>query len=281
MESHNETKNLSTKNLWSISSARRFAAGLVAAGGLLLWAGNPGKLFAQQQPAAPAAVTAEGDWVRTDLDGSGSFGGLGGNVEKAVLTPEAAAAPQQQGGPRGRGFTETRVHEAGDPYIVVDLPCQGGGGGGSGVSPDSSAIHIVEQKDQVLLVREGLGPRYIFMDGRAHPDLSRWTPNNTGHSVGHYENGVLVVDTVGLTPGAVAGGGRRTPETHMTERFDVSPDGKHMTVTYTWSDPKIYQKPHSYHYTFDRLPPGSYALDYWCDASDPVEKQSIVPPKQQ
>ena len=43
---------------------------------------------------------------------------------------------------------------------------------------------------------------------------------------------------------------------------------------------EIYQKPHSYRYVFDRLPPGSYAFEDWCDASDPIERQSIVPPPQ-
>jgi hypothetical protein len=32
------------------------------------------------------------------------------------------------------------------------------------------------------------------------------------------------------------------------------------------------------HYALARDPP--YALEEWCDASDPIEKQSIVPPKQ-
>jgi hypothetical protein len=101
--------------------------------------------------------------------------------------------------------------------------------------------------------------------------------------VGRYEGEVLVVETVGLTPGTVVAGGIRSPETKLIERFEVSPDGKRMTLTYTWDDPKIYQKPHSYKYIFDRAPAPagvSYALEEWCDASDPLEQQSIVPPKQ-
>ncbi len=260
---------------------RPVVAGLIAATGLLLWTTSSARVFAQQTQIAATLTTAEGDWVRTDDTGNGSFGGVGAAVTKAELTPEAIASAPPPPGPRGRAFTENRVHGAGDPYIVTERPCTNGGGGGSGVSPDSSAIHIIAQKEQIVIAREGLGPRYIYMDGRAHPDLSRVIPTITGHSVGHYENGVLVVDTIGLTPGNVAGGGRRTPETHMTERFDVSPDGKHMTITYIWTDPKIYLKPHTYRFTFDRLPPGSYAYDYWCDASDPIEQQSIVPPKQE
>ena len=49
-----------------------------------------------------------------------------------------------------------------------------------------------------------------------------------------------------------------------------------MTVTYTWDDPAIYVKPHSYRYTLDRAPGDpAYALEEWCDASDPIEKQSM------
>ena len=248
----------------------------------LLAVGTTARIPAQQeQVAASANQHVEGDWVRTDSNGSGDFGGLTSKLAKAELTPEgiATVAANRQG-PRGIAFTENRVHGAGDPYIVVDQPCGGGGGGGTGVNPDSSAIHIVEQKDEVVLVREGLGGRHIFMDGRKLPDMTKWTPTVTGFSVGHYESGVLVVDTAGLTPGMVTSGGWRTPETHLNERFEVSPDGKHLTIKYTWSDPKIYVKPHSYEYTFDRLPAGSYAIDEWCDASDPAEKQSIVPPPQ-
>src|SRR5262245_66329789 len=29
-------------------------------------------------------------------------------------------------------------------------------------------------------------------------------------------------------------------------------------------------------YEFDRSPEGSYALEYWCDASDPAEQQSVT-----
>ena len=41
--------------------------------------------------------------------------------------------------------------------------------------------------------------RTIFMDGRAHPQIS---PSYRGHSVGHWEGDTLVVDTVGFNEGA-------------------------------------------------------------------------------
>jgi hypothetical protein len=177
----------------------------------------------------------------------------------------------------------------GVPYIVVAQPCGGGVGGRSNgallVNPDSGGIHFVEHKDEVIFAGERGGVRHFFLDGRSHP--RPWTPTPAGHSIGRYEGTTLVVETTGFTPGSVTGGGLRTAETVLVERFDVSPDGRRLTITYTWNDPKIYQTPHVYRYYFERAPtvssggaPVSYALEEWCDAGDPIEKQSIVPPKQ-
>lgn len=151
------------------------------------------------------------------------------------------------------------------------------------INPDSGGVHIVEGKDEVIYAGERGGWRHIYMDGRKHPDLSRWTPNAAGHSIGHYEGNVLVVETVGFAAGGVSGGGQRTPETKLTERFEVAADGKSMKVTYTWDDPKIYVKPHTYRLIYDRSPTVngvSWAFDEWCDGSDPIEGQSIVAPVQ-
>ena len=66
----------------------------------------------------------------------------------------------------------------------------------------------------------------------------------------------------------------------MTERYRVSPDGTRLTITYTWQDPKIYQKPHTYSIPMDRIPPGGYAFEWWCDSSDPAQKASVKAPEQ-
>ena len=270
--------------------------GVVAVGGFVFCSGDTTRLFAQQQ-SQPASMSADGDWVKADTIGGGSADGFNAALAKeykADLTPEyAKTVASMKIAPRGPAFTENRVHGAGESYVVVSHPCEGGAGGGSPYNPDSSAIHIVEQKDEVLIVRERLGPRHVFMDGRSLPDMAHWDPGTTdaegkvmrltpdaGTSVGHYDNGVLVVETTGFTKGPAPFGGWKNKDTHLTERYEVSPDGQHMVIRYTWTDPKIYVKPHTYEYTFDRLPPGSYALDETCDPSDPKEQYSIAPPKQ-
>src|SRR5262245_46191950 len=249
--------------------------------------------FPQAPSPAAASVRLEGDWVRIDPDGVGSFDGFAASIPPAQLLPGVAAAGGRGG--RGRGGRGAPMPQSngpnpeGVPYIVVAQPCSGGVGGRSNgallVNPDSGGVHVIEQKDEVIFAGERGGVRHFYLDGRAHP--SPWTPTPAGHSVAHYEGTTLVVETRGFIPGPVPGGGVRTSDTRLSERFELSKEGTRLTITYTWDDPKLYQKPHVYRYYFDRAPtvnsdgrPVSYALEEWCDAGDPIEKQSIVPPKQ-
>jgi hypothetical protein len=242
------------------------------------------------RPSKEAVQRLEGAWVRRDTEGAGSFDGLGRGIPAAELKPGVAAAGRggpgrggARGGGRGAGpAADATPHQVGDPYIVSQMPCGGGGGRGGGaglINPDSGGVHLVISETEAIFAGERGGVRHIYLDGRPHP--SPFPPTGAGHSVGHFEGDALVVDTVGLTPGGVPGGGARTANTHLVERFEVAPDGKSMTITYTWDDSEIYVKPHTYKYVFDRSPGDPpYALEEWCDASDPIEKQSIVPPAQ-
>ena len=246
---------------------------------LMLASASPAAAQARAETALP---DLEGGWVRIDPEGSGSFGGLLSKFPRAVLTPEARAAQAEQ----AKRAAQPRFDYARDPskprapgegYVVTDGNCNLPGG----VEPNSSAFHIVQGRDQVVIVRENPGlPRTIYIDGRPHPALSRFTPTAVGHSTGRYEGGVLVVETIGLSAGTVSAGGWRTPETKLTERYRVSPDGQRLTVTYTWEDPRVYVKPHSYEIVSERTPAGSYAFEAWCDSSDPNQRLSVTPPPQ-
>jgi hypothetical protein len=231
--------------------------------------------------AAATPTTLEGDWVRIDTNGSRSFGDLDASFAKAELTPKGITT-RAGVGQRALRPLDDKPHKAGEAYVVVDRPCvtPPGGEGALATNPDSAAIHIVESRAQVIIAPERWGARTIYLDGRPQPDPALLTPSGGGYAIGHYESGTLVVDTVGLGTGQVPAGGVRTPRTHLHERYEVSPDGKQLTIHYTYSDPDLYLKPHSYDYVLERLPPGSYALEDWCDASDPKESTSIVPPKQ-
>lgn len=247
---------------------------------LVVLAALAGSHASAQQPSVPDL----GDgWVRIDTEGSGDFGGLTARFPRAVLTP-AAAAELKKAAPPPQRFDYARDSSTprgeGEAYIVTEGRCGQALGAGVPLEPNSAAFFITQTRDKILITREGPGARHLHLDGRPHPSLASWTPTAQGHSVARYERGDLVVETVGLTPGNVTAGGRRTPETTLTERFRLSADGRRLTITYTWTDPKIYAKPHSYSLVFERLPEGSYAIEDWCDPSDPRTSQSIVVPKQ-
>ena len=242
--------------------------------------GSGGMAVGQQ--SAPAGVPDLSDgWLRVD-EGSGSFDGTVAKHPPAALTAAGQALRVQGDGrnviPAGAGTGP--ANQAGQAYVVNSGACTPEGTGGSAINHNSTAMFILQSKDEVLMVREGPGGRRFHMDGRPHPDVTRRTPSMYGHSTGRYEGKALVVETVGLSVGNVPGGGKRRPETRLTERMELSPDGKYLTITYTWDDPGLYVRPHVYEYVFERLPEDSYALETWCDSSDPRQRQSIVPPKQ-
>ena len=196
------------------------------------------------------------------------------------MTPQYAVQRERdrEAGPRTGTWDPNRKYQNGEAYVVTEGNC----GFPGGIEPNSAAFHIVQHRDQVVIVREnpGLG-RNIYMDGRPHPDLTRLVPTVTGHSVGRYESDALVFETIGLTTGTVPAGGYRTPETVLTERYGLSPDGKRLTLRYTFIDPKIYTKPHSFEIIAERATPRQLAFESWCDAADPRQSRGVTPPKQQ
>lgn len=158
------------------------------------------------------------------------------------------------------------------------MPLGGAGCGGGGfinLMQHSSAFHVVQQRDEVVFVGEMPMTRRIYMDGRKHPDMSVWEGSGVGHSIGRYEGNTLVVETVGFAGGGIPGGGRATRQTILTERFRLTPDGKMLHATMTWDNPKIYQKPHTYEFFYQKMPDDAYAFEEWCDMSDQRQHEAL------
>lgn len=106
------------------------------------------------------------------------------------------------------------------------------------------AITIDVKDDRVDMKIDWLdSERTIWLDGREHPPASETSWH--GHSVGHFEGKVLVVDTtnfsanpIGFTMGLPSGTGK-----HIVERFEVSADGKGMIYSGTMEDPEYLTAP--------------------------------------
>ena len=97
---------------------------------------------------------------------------------------------------------------------------------------------ILIHEDRITIRSEFFGVvRTIYMDGREHPDGGERT--NQGHSIGWWEDGVLVVDTnhyedyrAGNRAGIPSG-----PLKHSVERYELSDDGTQLFINYTIEDP--------------------------------------------
>ena len=109
--------------------------------------------------------------------------------------------------------------------------------------------------------------RHIYTDGRKHPADPNLTYN--GDSIGHWEGGTLVVDTVGFTPDTSLGqnyGLRHSDKMHIVERFRLTdPDTLEAVTTIT--DPEALAQPYTTTRTFKRHKDWTIA-EYVCEQNN-------------
>lgn len=114
---------------------------------------------------------------------------------------------------------------------------------------------IVQTSNLMIIINaNGDPPRQIYLDGRGHP--TEFNPSWMGHSVGHWEDDTLVVETVGFNELAWLQNGffPQTEKLRITERFRRTDLG-HLHVEN--DDPSTFKKP----FTIRRI--NSLALKDW------------------
>jgi len=178
------------------------------------------------------------------------------NVPPAPLT--AAMAAEDRGVQFKLDTTATRwCHFFGVPYVM-----------------EGSTIDILQNVNgrEIAITSALRNPaRHIYTDGRGHVNPDTFDPVSNGHSVGHWEGDILAVDTVGFSSEGITGipgGGRRTPDSHLIERYRLLAGGKRLSVTFTWEDAKVFTKPHTYEFRYYRAPKATEAREFDCNASD-------------
>jgi hypothetical protein len=144
-------------------------------------------------------------------------------------------------------------------------------------------LDIRQGATAVIIVPENSSSqRYLYLNRTAHISPDIFDPSTVGDSIAHWEGDTLVVDTVGFHPDrgitAIPGGGYRTDTSHLVERFRLLKGGAILSVTFTWTDPKVFRSPHSYEFRYYRLP-ASYEARQWlpCDPYD-AERAAFLEP---
>jgi hypothetical protein len=109
--------------------------------------------------------------------------------------------------------------------------------GGEGVN------RITQGGDTITLQYGRLGlERTIRLGVRAHP--AGIEPSRAGHSIGWWENDVLVVDTIGFLPGTLMGTTPHSGELHVIERFALDTNPMALQREYSADDPLYFTEPY-------------------------------------
>jgi hypothetical protein len=158
-----------------------------------------------------------------------------GDAKDPVLKPWAAALMQASNDAALRS-------EMAIPF-AAQARCYPGGVPGQLLYPFEPVYFIQTPKEVWMMWQRDHMVRRVFLTDQHSEHV---TPSWFGESIGHYENGTLVVDTIGLSTKNSYIDNFRTPHTeklHVVERFTIDPDGKNMTAIVTVEDPDTFNGP--------------------------------------
>jgi hypothetical protein len=195
-----------------------------------------------------------GDWAPEQVvmvDPRGTGGGLVPLSQIATLKPGERAAG---GGGRGRGAAPAGPRLYGGTELT-ELGTQMAASFTRDDNPrfkcettsiifdwtfDGPVNRISQNRDTIVIQYGQMGlKRTIHMNQKTHP--ANIKPSRAGHSIGRWEGDVLVVDTVGFSPGVLNAPVRNSDKLHVVERFSLDPATMKLTRSYVAEDP-VYLK---------------------------------------
>ena len=172
-----------------------------------------------------------------NLDGPGQVTPPIGNWEDPVLKPWVAEHMKMTNdevlsGKRSLAFTaQSRCHPGGVPGQLL-YPIE--------------PMYFIQKPDQVWMVwqRDQMVRRIYLIDKHSEKVKPSWF----GESIGRYENGELVVDTIGLQVKDKFSyiNNFRTPHSeklHVVERYKIQPNGTTLEAFIKIEDPEAFNEP--------------------------------------
>jgi hypothetical protein len=108
--------------------------------------------------------------------------------------------------------------------------------------------------------------RRIWLDRSRHLDADELDPSYYGDSIGHWEGGALVIDTIGFNTQTTVNGVPHSEQMHVVERLTRRKDGRledRMTIT----DPQAFTRPFVQTIVYARRP-GWRIREYSCNENN-------------
>jgi hypothetical protein len=167
--------------------------------------------------------------------------------------------------PAASELLEKRIKqsEQGEPFSNTIMQCLPGGVPEM-VFGAPYPVQIIESPGQITMLYEMYNHfRVIYLDGKhpADPD-----PTFMGHSIGRWEGGTLVVDTVGLTDRTTIDevGMPHSEELHVVERYRRV-DTNTLEILITLDDPRTFSKPWDARVVYKAAAPGNHLIEFICE----------------
>ena len=203
----------------------------------------------------------------TDISGFWELRYYSRNIPKASLT--SAAANIDRKAQEEKEFHVIRwCNHVGVPFMM----------------DDGSPLDIRQSPREIAMTSQSNSPvRHIYMDGRQHPNPDTFDPTTLGNSIGHWNGDQLTVDTIGFNDAglnAIPGGGLRGEHSHLIEQYQLTDQGRKLHATFTWIDDKVFTKPHTYAFMYEKLPASTTAREWLCDPMDGARARFLIDPPQ-
>jgi len=188
---------------------------------------------------ASAAPDLSGAWMSApyqSISMADRPGRQRGKEEDIDYKPWARAKTLSEVTPTG---PEAEPHRTTDPWTRYCEP-----NGPVRVYAQPGRTLFVQLPDRVLILHEIMQQFRVVRLNGTHPPFEELDPTSYGDSIGWYEDGALVVDTIGLNGRAWLDqmGHPMTERMHLIERYTRT-DEKTLAVHRTIDDPGAYNKP--------------------------------------
>ncbi|HUO20973.1 MAG TPA: hypothetical protein VMU59_00465 [Caulobacteraceae bacterium] len=213
---------------------------------------------AQAPPKGPGSLT--GLWVNGAYRASGRYP----DRERILLDENGQWPPLL---PQPKALLEQRItdSEAGRPFANTLSQCLPGGTPQMLFTAGNYPLQIVETPTQVIILMDEQNHfRIVNLNAKHANDPD---PSYFGDSVGHWEGGDLVVDTIGLTDRTSLDqvGMPHSEDLHLVERFHRASQDR-IEVEVTIDDPKTFVHPWKAKSILKaRAPDPSAMQEYICD----------------
>ena len=124
-------------------------------------------------------------------------------------------------------------------------------------------MEILQSKGQVTIIQEAYTQvRRILLDRQQKP-VDDVEPGFYGYSVGHWDGGTLMADTIGIREDVRYQNVPHSKDIHIKERISLGPNGI-LRDEITIEDPTVLEKPWTFTYGYRRMP-DYQLLEYICE----------------